>query len=49
MSSETKPIRISFDGFAFVVAILLLGLTGNCECCGLDRDYLGDYLDKGGE
>ena len=47
MSDQKQGVSVNF-GFwpGLLTAIfLLLGLTGNCATCGLDRDYLGDYID----
>lgn len=36
---------VSFIGF-WTALFLVLAATGNCSPCGLERDYVGEYVSK---
>lgn len=53
MSEESKSYTYSLNLLPplTVVVFILLALTGNCQTCGFERDYIGDAIDarNGGE
>lgn len=46
MSSESKNISIGLGGgFFWGVVFIVLAFTGNCAACGLDHDYMSDWME----